>query len=62
VQIREAKSPVARQKIAGILCVFQDLLTKPAVILAARMGAEAIGTASKAPAINTNWVKGRKGI
>ena len=46
IQIREPRSPVARRKIAGILCVFQDLSTQPAAIWAAKLGAEAIGTAS----------------
>ena len=49
IQIRESKLPVARRKIAGILCVFQDLSTRPAAILAAKLGAEAIGTASYIP-------------
>ena len=39
--------PVARRKIAGILWVFQDFSTRPAAILAVKLGAEAIGTASK---------------
>ena len=38
---------MARQKIAGILCVFQDLSTQPSAIWAAKLGAEAIGTAAK---------------
>jgi hypothetical protein len=38
---------MARQKIAGILCVFQDFLTQSAAILAAEICVEAIGTASK---------------
>ena len=38
---------MARQKIAGILCVFQDFLTQPAAFGAAKMCAGAIGTASK---------------
>ena len=38
---------MARRKIAGILCVFQDFSTRPAAILAVKLGAEAIGTASK---------------
>ena len=46
IQIREPKLPMARQKIAGILCVFQDLSTQPSAIWAAKLGAEAIGTAS----------------
>ena len=46
IQIREPKLPVARRKIAGILGVFQDFSTRPAAILAAKLGAEAIGTAS----------------
>ena len=46
IQIREPKLPMARRKIAGILCVFQDLSTQPAAIWAAKLGAEAIGTAS----------------
>ena len=28
IQIREPKLPMARQKIAGILCVFQDFFTR----------------------------------
>ena len=47
IQIREPKLPMARRKIAGILCVFQDLSTQPAAIWAAKLGAEAIGTASQ---------------
>ncbi|MCI8697957.1 MAG: hypothetical protein HFF29_02450 [Oscillospiraceae bacterium] len=47
IQIREPELPPARRKSAGILCVFQDLSTRPAAILAAKLGAEAIGTASK---------------
>ena len=47
IQIREPKLPMARQKIAGILCVFQDLSTQPSAIWAAKLGAEAIGTASE---------------
>ena len=47
IHIREPKLPVARRKIAGILCVFQDFSTRPAAILAVKLGAEAIGTASK---------------
>ena len=47
IQIRESELPVARRKIAGILCVFQDFSTRPAAIWAAKLGAEAIGTASK---------------
>ena len=47
IQIRESELPVARRKIAGILCVFQDFSTRPAAILAVKLGAEAIGTASK---------------
>ena len=46
IQIREPKLPVARRKIAGTLCVFQDLSTQPSAICAAKLGAEAIGTAS----------------
>ena len=46
IQIRESELPVARRKIAGILCVFQDFSTRPAAILAVKLGAEAIGTAS----------------
>ena len=46
IQIREPKLPVARRKIARILCVFQDFSTQPAAILAVKLGAEAIGTAS----------------
>jgi hypothetical protein len=46
IQIRESKLPVTRRKIAGILCVFQDCSTRPAAILAAKLGVEAIGTAS----------------
>ena len=38
---------MARRKIAGILCVFQDLSTQPSAIWAAKLGAEAIGTASQ---------------
>ena len=47
IQIRESELPVARRKIAGILCVFQDFSTRPAAILAVKLGAEAIGTASE---------------
>ena len=47
IQFCEPKLPVARRKIAGILCVFQDLSTQPAAILAAKLGAEAIGAASE---------------
>ena len=47
IQIREPKLPMARRKIAGILCVFQDLSTQPSAIWAAKLGAEAIGTASQ---------------
>ena len=47
IQICETKLPMARQKIAGILCVFQDFLTQSAAILAAKICVEAIGTASK---------------
>ena len=47
IQIREPKLPVARRKIVGILGVFQDCSTRPAAILAAKLGAEAIGTASE---------------
>jgi hypothetical protein len=36
---------MARQKITGILCVFQDFLTQSAAILAAKICVEAIGTA-----------------
>ena len=36
IQIREPKLPVARRRIAGILCVFQDFSTQPVVILAAK--------------------------
>ena len=46
-QICASKMSPARQKIAGILCVFQDFLTRPAAFLAAKMCAWAIGTASK---------------
>ena len=46
IQICETKLPMARQKIAGILCVFQDFLTQSAAILAAKICVEAIGTAS----------------
>ena len=45
IQICETKLPMARQKIAGILCVFQDFLTQSAAILAAKICVEAIGTA-----------------
>ena len=47
IQICESKSPLARRKIAGILCVFQDFSTQPAAIWTAKLGAKAIGTASK---------------
>ena len=46
-QICETKSWLARQKSAGILDVFQAFLTMPTAILAAKLCAEAIGTASK---------------
>jgi hypothetical protein len=46
IQIRESKLPLARRKIAGILGVLQDFSTRPAAILAAKLGAEAIATAS----------------
>ncbi len=46
IQIWEAKLAMARQKIAGILCIFQDFLTQSAAILAAKICAEAIGAAS----------------
>ena len=46
IQIRESKLPAARRKIAGILGVFQDFSTRTAAIWAAKLGAEAIGTAS----------------
>ena len=58
IQIREPKLPVARRKIAGILCVFQDFSTQPAAILAAKLGAEVIGTASKRPGLLTKWKPG----
>jgi hypothetical protein len=45
IQICEAKLPVARRKITGILCVFQGFSMQPAAIWAAKLGAEAIGTA-----------------
>lgn len=51
IQIREPKLPMARRKIAGILCVFQDLSTQPSAIWATKLGAEAIGTASKMPVV-----------
>ena len=47
IPIREPKLPMARQKIAGILCVFRDFSTQPSAIWAAKLGAEAIGTASE---------------
>ena len=47
IQIREPKLPAARRKIAGILCVFQDLSTQAVATLAAKLGAEAIGAASE---------------
>ena len=47
-QICETKSWLARQKSAGILDVFQTFLTQPTAILAAKLCAETIGTASKA--------------
>ena len=46
-RICETKSLSTRQKNAGILDVFQAFLTMPTAILAAKMRAEAIGTASK---------------
>ena len=46
VQICEFKRLMARQKIAGILCVFPDFLTQPPAFWAAKMRAAAIGTAS----------------
>ncbi|MCH5351976.1 MAG: hypothetical protein J1E06_00665 [Acutalibacter sp.] len=46
IQIYASKMLLTRQKIAGILCVFQDFLTQSAAFWAAKMGAGAIGTAS----------------
>jgi hypothetical protein len=42
IQIHEPALPVARQKIAGMLCVFQGFSTRPAAMLAAKLGAGAI--------------------
>ena len=56
IQIRESELPVARRKIAGILCVFQDFSTRPAAILAVKLGAEAIGTASDTPEEEALWI------
>jgi hypothetical protein len=39
MQACKEKLPPARQKIAGILCVFQDFLTQLAAIWAARLRA-----------------------
>ena len=47
IQIREPKLLVARRKVAGILCVFQDFSTHRAAILAVKLGSEVISTASK---------------
>ena len=47
IQIHKPNLPVARRKIAGILGVFQDFSSQPAAIWAVKLGAEAIGIASK---------------